>query len=80
MQGKTQQVLGAYDPSTPFVETDNEVVEISSAPVDASLFQIPSDYTAAALSDLLKAMQPVPPIPRPSANIPPPPPTLPATP
>ena len=77
MPGRGPQVLGSYDPSTPFVETNNEVVEISSAPVDASLFAIPSDYTATSLSDLLKASRP--PV-QPNANIPRQPAPPPATP
>jgi hypothetical protein len=60
LQGKAQQVLGSYDPNTPLAETDSEVVEISSAPVDDSLFQIPSDYHATSLPDLLKAVRPNP--------------------
>lgn len=82
MQGKAPQVLGTYDPSTPLVETDNEVVEISAAPVDPSVFDVPSDYQVTPLSDLLKAMRPAPPVPspvsRPNANMPPP--SLPSTP
>ncbi len=78
MQGRAQPpILGTYDPSTPFVETDNEVVEISTAAVDDSVFNIPSDYQAATLSDLLKASRPTPPvpssIPRPNPAMPPPP-------
>jgi hypothetical protein len=67
MPGRGQQALGSYDPNTPFMETNNEVVEISSAPVDASVFEIPGDYTATSLSDLLKASRP--PV-QPNANIP----------
>ena len=83
MQGKSPQLLGTYDPSTPFVVTDNEVVEISAAPIDPSVFDVPSDYNATPLADLLKAMRPAPPvpssIPRPNANLPPSP-SLPGTP
>lgn len=61
MQGKMPPVLGTYDPSTPLVQTDTEIVEISSAPVDDSIFAIPSDYSATSLPDLLKAMRPTPP-------------------
>lgn len=71
MQGKNQQLLGTYDPSTPFVQSDNEVVEISTNPIDASVFDVPSGYTSTTLPDLLKAMRPAPP-PRP-ANLPLPP-------
>ena len=88
MQGRSQPpILGSYDPSTPFVETDTEVVEISTAPIDASIFDVPSDYQPATLSDLLKASRPAPPvappitssIPRPNATMPPPS-SLPGTP
>jgi len=87
MQGRARPpILGTYDPSTPFVETDNEVVEISTAAVDDSVFEIPSDYQPATLSDLLKASRPAPPVPSPvPSSIPPPnatmpPPSLPGTP
>ena len=72
--GKIQQVLGAYDPSTPFVQTDSEVVEISTAPVDASVFEVPGGYTSTTLPDLLKAMRPAPPLRPANANLPPVPP------
>jgi hypothetical protein len=58
LQGKAPQVLGSYDPNTPLAESDSDVVEISSAPVDDSLFQIPGDYHATSVSDLLKAVRP----------------------
>jgi hypothetical protein len=82
MQGRTQPpILGTYDPSTPFAETDNEVVEISTAPVDDSVFNIPSDYQPATLSDLLKAMRPAPPAPAPvPSSIPSPNPAMPPRP
>jgi hypothetical protein len=66
-------------PAQPFVETDNEVVEISTAPIDASIFDVPRDYNSTSLPDLLKAMRPAPSIPRPNATMPPPP-SLPGTP
>jgi len=71
LQGKAQQVMGSYDPNTPLAETDSEAVEISSSPIDDSLFQIPSDYHATSLPDLLKAVRPNPNTPQlPSTTIP----------
>lgn len=40
----------------PMLEMNQEVAELSIAPVDASLFEIPKDYTAVAADDLLRDM------------------------
>ena len=59
MQGRAQPpILGTYDPSTPFVETDNEAVEISTAPIDASIFDVPSDHQPATLSRPAQSVAP----------------------
>ncbi|HUE01645.1 MAG TPA: hypothetical protein VMR62_18890 [Bryobacteraceae bacterium] len=54
------------DPDAPVMVMTQEVAELSSAPVDASLFEIPKDYTAASaddmVKDLLKAQNPAMPI------------------
>ncbi len=54
------------DPDAPVMVMTQEVAELSSAAVDASLFEIPKDYTAASaddmVKDLLKAQNPAVPI------------------
>ena len=50
------QAAPAIDPDAPFMEMNQEVAEISSAPVDASLFEIPKDYAAVAADDMIREM------------------------
>ena len=38
------------------MEMNQEVAELSSAPVDASLFEIPKDYAAVPADDMLRDM------------------------
>lgn len=40
----------------PMMEMNQEVAELSSAPVDASLFEIPKDYAAVPADDMLRDM------------------------
>ena len=47
---------GAMDFSGPLSETIQEAVEVSSAPVQASVFEVPADYKAIDAVDLLKKM------------------------
>jgi hypothetical protein len=56
MAAQGSQVLPAMDPDAPIMEIDQEVAELSSAPVDASQLEIPAGYTAVAAADLLQAM------------------------
>jgi hypothetical protein len=42
----------AIDPNAPFMEVNQEVAELSSDPVDATLFEIPKDYTSVPAADL----------------------------
>jgi hypothetical protein len=46
----------AIDPSTPFMQMDQELAEISTAAVPDSVFQIPEGYQEAAASELIKGM------------------------
>jgi hypothetical protein len=41
-------------PNAPFMEMSHEVEELSTKPVEASLFDIPKDYEAAPFEDVLK--------------------------
>jgi hypothetical protein len=40
----------------PMMEMNQEVAELSSAPADASLFEIPKDYAAVPADDMLRDM------------------------
>jgi hypothetical protein len=44
------------DPNAPFMQMNQEVAELSSAPVDAALFEIPKEYTAVQAADLLRTL------------------------
>ena len=46
----------AIDPEAPIMQMNQEVIELSDAPVDASLFEIPKEYTAAPADDLIRSM------------------------
>ena len=50
------QALPAIDPDAPLMEMTQEVAELSSASVDASLFDIPAGYTAAPADDMVREM------------------------
>jgi hypothetical protein len=52
-QGRT---FPAIDPNAPLMEMNQEVAELSSAPVDASLFEIPKDYAAVPAGDMIRDM------------------------
>ncbi len=43
------------DPNAAIMQVNQELVELSSAAVDDSIFQVPQDYQAVPLADLLKA-------------------------
>jgi TonB family protein len=46
----------AFDPDAPIIQMNQEVVELSDAPVDVALFEIPKEYTAAPADDLIRGM------------------------
>jgi hypothetical protein len=50
------QSFPALDPDAPLLEMNQEVAELSTAPVDASLFEIPKDYTAVSADDMFREM------------------------
>jgi hypothetical protein len=54
MAGKGQPL--AIDPDAPLIQMNQEVAELSSDPVDGSLFEIPKEYTAAPADDLIRDM------------------------
>jgi hypothetical protein len=50
-----QPPLPALDPDAPLLQMNQEVVELSTDPLDDALFQVPQDYQAAPLEEILKA-------------------------
>ncbi len=56
MAEKKGDAAVAIDPDVPIMQMNQEVVELSNAPVDASLFEIPKEYTAAPADDLIRGM------------------------
>jgi len=50
-QGKAMPNI---DPDAPLMVMNQEVAELSSAPVDAALFEVPKDYTSAPPGDVIK--------------------------
>jgi hypothetical protein len=48
------QASPAIDPDAPLIEMSQEVTELSSAPVDASIFEIPKDYAAVSADDMVR--------------------------
>ena len=48
---------GGLDPSAAFMTMDQELVEMSAAPVADSVFQVPQGYTAAPLADIMSSMR-----------------------
>jgi hypothetical protein len=63
-----QAPLPVIDPNAPLMQLNQEVVELSTTPLDDGLFQVPADYQAASLEEILKAAVPaIPPPPAPPA-------------
>lgn len=52
-----------FDPNAPFMEQTQELTELSSAPIDDSVFRLPDDYTSAPLDEIMKSLLPIPPMP-----------------
>lgn len=46
----------AMDPDAPMLEMKQELAELSNAPVDAGLFEIPKDYASAPADELIREM------------------------
>ena len=43
-----------FDPSAPVIQMNQELVELSTDPVDGALFEVPQDYEPATLEEILK--------------------------
>jgi hypothetical protein len=65
LQAQGYPLPAGFDPNAPLAEIETVVTELSSAPIDGSVFQVPSDYHATPLADLLKSMMPTPRAPAP---------------
>jgi hypothetical protein len=50
----------AIDPDAPLLTMNQEVVELSNAPVDASIFEIPKDYKTVPAEEVIRDMLPAP--------------------
>jgi hypothetical protein len=48
--------MPAADPDAPFMQMNQEVVELSTAPVPDSVFQIPEGYQEAPAGELVKGL------------------------
>jgi hypothetical protein len=71
LQAQGKQVPTGLDGNAPLVETNTEVIDISSTALDDSIFQVPADYQSTSLTDFFKTLMPAPSTPKPSATIPP---------
>jgi hypothetical protein len=49
-----QAPAGGLDPATPLFSMTNELVELSTAPIDDSVFQVPEGYREAGLEEIVK--------------------------
>lgn len=52
------QPLAGLDPNAPLMQMTQEVVELSTDPVDDALFTIPAEYQPASLEEILNGMVP----------------------
>ncbi len=51
-----QATPAGLDPNAPMMQMNQELVELSSDPVDDAIFQVPADYQAATLEEILKGV------------------------
>jgi hypothetical protein len=56
MAAMLKQIPGgaAFDPDTPLMQMNQEAMELSTAPVPDSVFQIPESFQQADASDLMQ--------------------------
>jgi hypothetical protein len=57
-QGPQQagQARSASDPNAPLMQMNQELIELSSDPIDDTVFQVPADYQQTSVEQILKAM------------------------
>ena len=51
-----QALPAGFDPNAPLMQMSQEVVELSTSPVDEAIFQVPADYQQASLEEILKGI------------------------
>ena len=56
MAAQKGETANAIDPEAPIIQMNQEVVELTDAPVDASLFEVPKEYTAAPADEMIRGM------------------------
>ena len=56
MPAGSNPTAASYDPNEPFMQMNQEVAELSTAPVPDSVFQIPEGYQEAPASELIKGL------------------------
>jgi hypothetical protein len=55
---RTGRQVPAFNPTGPLSEINQEVVELSTAPVDASVFEVPASYKQSTVGEILKSRFP----------------------
>jgi hypothetical protein len=51
-----QALPAGFDPNAPLMQMSQEVVELSTSPVDEAIFQVPADYQPVSLEEILKGI------------------------
>lgn len=67
LQAQGKQLPAGLDGNGPLADTNTEVIEISAAALDDSMFQVPADYQSTSLTDLFKTLMPAVNAPKPPA-------------
>jgi hypothetical protein len=52
------QLAPGTDPKAPMMEMNMSLADVSEAPLDSTLFDVPSDYNPAPVTELIKALRP----------------------
>jgi hypothetical protein len=58
LQAQGQAPAGGLDPAAPVLSMTNELVELSTAPIDDSVFQVPAGYREVELQEIVKDLFP----------------------
>ena len=53
-----QPLPAGFDPNAPFMQMNQELVELSDAPLDEAMFQVPDGFRQVTFEELVKAMIP----------------------
>jgi hypothetical protein len=56
MQKEGKPLPASFDPDAPIVQMKQEAEELSTAPIEDSIFQIPQGYATAPMEDLMKTL------------------------